>query len=241
LQITKLLHANNYFEEELFIRGEFGGREITAFTEPVCMAFLEYFAFVSEEPREQAINAFRTLARSKFREFIYDAVGYSPEIKVLDSWKHFHDRTDLTMDVTPFGYFGVFREIAIMIVPMIRTGIMVSDRVVPDISVGKAWSSYWEENKLSAKFGDRRKYEHEYPDYYPQSKSNPQPSFCYPNSSLGVFREWLQQNYIATKFPKYLLGQTNKGSIAYDVANKAAQAFGGDALPEPKSKRIKVL
>ena len=83
------------------------------------------------------------------------------------------------------------------------------------------------------------RYDHEYPDYYPQSKSNPQPSFCYPNGSLGAFREWLQQHYISTKFPKYLLGQTSKGSIAYDVANKAVQAFGGDALPAPKSKRIK--
>lgn len=238
LQITKLLQENGYFGDDLFIRAEFGGREITAFTEPVCMAFLEYFAFVSDEPRKEAIKAFRTLARSKFREFIYDAVGYSPEIKVLDSWKHFHDRTDMTMDAAPFGYFGVFREIAIMIVPMIRNGVLISDKVVPDISVGGFWSEYWEKNNLSQKYGERTRYNHEYPDYYKQSKSNPQQAYAYPNEALGEFRSWLQKHYITNKFPKYLLGQTKGGSVALDVANKTLNAFGVPALPQPKTKKL---
>ena len=236
--IDSLLRQVGYIDSDLYVKAQFKGQNINAYTEPVCMALLEYYAFEASEQKEQASRAYRRLAREGLRHFVYSATGYKPEQKALDSWKHFHDRTDLTMDAAPFGYFGVFREIAIMIVPMIRAGIMISDRVVPDISVGKAWSSYWEENKLSEQFGERMRYDHEYPDYYPQSKSNPQPSFCYPNGSLGVFREWLQQHYIATKFPKYLLGQTSKGSIAYDVANKAVQAFGGKALPAAKSKRI---
>ncbi|MES2586972.1 MAG: hypothetical protein V4536_08645 [Pseudomonadota bacterium] len=236
--IQQLLDSSGYTENSLYIRAELGGREITAFTEPVCLALLEYFAFISDEPREEAIRAFRTLAKLKFREFVYEAVGYSPEQKALDSWKHFHDRIDMTMDATPNGFFGVFHEIAIMIVPMIRAGIIISDRVVPDISVGKAWSAFWNENNLSEVHGERAHYEHEYPEYYPQSKSNPQPSFAYPDSALGTFRSWLKRRYITTKLPTYLLGQTKKGSIPLVTANTVLEAFGGSQLEHKATKNI---
>jgi len=237
--ILKLLEESNYTEDSLSVRAEQNGVEITAFTEPVCLALLEYFAFVSDEPREQAVKAFRILAKTKFREFVYEAVGYKPDQKILDSWKHFHDRVDMTLDAAPDGFFGVFREIAIMIVPMIRAGIMISDKVVPDISVGKFWSAFWEENKLSETYGERTKYPHEYPLYYPQSKSNPQPSFAYPDSALGVFRAWLKKNYITTKFPTYLLGQTKKGTVPIGIANQAIEAFNGKAIEHKAPKKLK--
>lgn len=193
------------------------------------------------EPRTEAIRAFRALARITFRKFIYDAVGYSPEHALLDKWKHFHDRVDITQNAAPIGYWGVFKEIAVMIVPMIHAGIMISDRVVPDISVGKAWSDYWKENNLEAQYGDRTRYDHEYPDYYPQSNSNPQPAFAYPNAALGIFRDWLQKNYILSKFPKYFLGRATKGTLPIQNANKALEAFGGKQLaykPRAEYKKI---
>jgi hypothetical protein len=235
--IDKLLEQAGYTEDTLFLRAEFKGQEVNAFTEPVCMAFLEYYAFLADEKRQKAIDAFRSLAKLRFREFVYQAVGYSPEQKTLDSWKHFHDRVDMTLDAVPDGYFSVFREIAAMIVPMIRAGIMISDRVVPDISVGKAWSNYWEENRLSETHGARTKYDHEYPLYYPAAKSNPQPSFAYPDSALGVFRSWLRQHYIVTKFPTYLLGQTKKGTVPLALANKALEAFSGKTLQDKSKKK----
>ena len=146
----------------------------------------------------------------------------------------------MTTDKVPFGYFSVFREIAAMIVPMIRAGIMISDRVVPDISVGRAWSAFWEEHGLANIHGERTKYDHEYPLYYPASKSNPQPSYAYPDAALGTFRAWLRQHYISTKFPNYLLGQTKKGTVPLLVANKALEALGGKQL-ENKSAKIKML
>lgn len=238
--ILNLLTESGYTEETLYLRAEFKGREINAYTEPVCMAFLEYYAFVADEKRQKAIETFRALARLKFKEFVYEAVGYSPDQKALDSWKHFHDRVDMTLDAVPFGFFSVFKEIAAMIVPMIRAGIMISDRVVPDISVGKAWSTHWEEQNLSSVYGDRTRYDHEYPLYYPQSKSNPQPSFAYPDAALGVFRGWLRQNYITNKFPKYLLGQTQRGTMPLAIANKALEAFNGKQLDyKPRAKLIK--
>ncbi|EKN3986983.1 hypothetical protein ACTD34_004387 [Yersinia enterocolitica] len=236
-EIQNILDSYNYQEDELFIRAEMNGREVTAFSEPVVMSLIEYYAYVADEKRDQAAHAFRTLARTKFREFVYQAVGYNPEQRMLDSWRHFHDRIDMTTDKVPDGYFCVFREIASMIVPMIRSGVMVSDKVIPDISVGRFWSEFWDENGLSRTYGNRKKFNHEYPDYYPQSKSNPQPSHAYPDGALGIFRAWLKRHYISTKLPKYLLGQTKKGLDLKD-ANLVLSAFNAQQLPPPR-KRLK--
>jgi len=232
--INEMLETSGYFESNLYLKSELNGSEVNAYTEPVCMAMLEYYAFVTKEPRAEAIKAFRRLARETFRALIYTAVGYSPEQRMLDSWRHFHDRVDMTATSVPLGYFSVFREIAAMIVPMIRAGILISDRVVPDISVGKAWSEHWKASGFEEKHGARRKYDHEYPLYYPQSKSNPQPSFAYPDSALGEFRAWLAQTYITSKFPTYLIGQTKRGTVPVSVATKAIEAFSDKALPAPK-------
>lgn len=236
--IEQLLKISGYNSDVLFVKAEYKGIEVNAYTEPVSMALLEYYAFESNDIKEQAVRAYRVLAKFGLRKFVYDATGYSPQHNALDSWKHFHDRTDLTMDATPFGYFGVFREIAIMIVPMIRIGVIISDKVVPDISVGKIWSQHWVKNNLSEKYGERIKYSHEYPDYYPQSKSNPQPSYAYPNEALGEFRAWLQKNYITTKLPNYLLRQINKGDMDVNAANKVLSAFGENSLPQQKPKEL---
>ncbi|MBD9432659.1 hypothetical protein IB257_22185 [Achromobacter sp. ACM03] len=228
-QISQLLEQGGYREDTLFLKSEHKGSEVNAYTEPVCLALLEYYAFVVDDPRPEAVRAFRSLARLTFRKFVYDAVGYSPEQKVLDSWRHFHDRIDMTATAVPSGYFSVFKEIASMIVPMIRAGVIISDKVVPDISVGKAWSKYWEEAELANIHGPRTKYDHEYPLYYPQSKSNPQPSFAYPNSALGEFRDWLEKTYITTKYPAYVLGQSKKGLLPGVTADQAIAALAAPA------------
>lgn len=238
-KINELLQENDYYEETLYLRAEENGREILVFTEPVCISFLEYYALYADETREQAKNAYRTLAKTKFREFVYEAVGYSPSQDNLDSWKHFHDRVDMTLDAVPLGYFSVFREIAQMIVPMIRSGIMISDKVVPDISVGLSWAKYWKDSSLGDKYGDRIKYEHRYPLYYPQSQSNPQPAYAYPDSALAEFRSWLRLNYITNKFPKYLLGQTKKGNIDQRIANQAIESFASDEALSSFNKNLK--
>lgn len=223
--ILQLLEDSDFHEDVLYLRSEHNGIETNAYTEPVCLALLEYYAFIANPPKKQAIHAFRSLARKTFRTFIYNAVGYAPSKTMLDSWKHFHDRVDMTIDAVPIGYFSVFREISSMIVPMIKAGIIISDKVVPDISVGLTWSKFWQAEKFSEKCGERIKYNHEYPDYYPQSKSNPQSAFAYPDSALGVFRSWLRQHYITNKFPKYLVGQTKKGKLEKSIAARAVEAL----------------
>lgn len=235
-KIDKLLRESGYDEPKLFIPSEDNGILINAYSEPVCLALLEYYAFVVDEPRPQAVKAFRTLARITFRSFIYDAVGYRPDQRAIDSWKHFHDRIDMTMDSVPPGFFSVFREIASMIVPMIRANIIISDKVVPDISVGIAWSKFWSDNDLK-KHGDRIRYDHEYPSYYPQAKSNPQQPYAYPDEVLGTFRTWLRREYIVSKLPAYLIGQTSRGTLTKNVAKKVIESFASSpkkALPLKK-------
>ena len=216
--INNLLLKRDYTDDDLFIEIKENGRKTYAYTEPVCLAIIEYYAFEAQTKLPEAINSFRVLARAGFRKFVYDYTGYSPEQRNLDSWRHFHDRVDMTTNNVPTGYFCVFIEIAQMIVPMIRSGVIITDKVVPDISVGLAWGKYWTKNNMGD--GDRVKYEHNYPDYYRQSLSNPQNAWAYPDEKLGEFRQWFRNEYIESKFPKYLLGQTKKGSIDNDTATK---------------------
>lgn len=223
--INQLLEQAGYAENTLYMRSEHGGTEVNAYPEPVCMALLEYYAFLADEKREKAVNAFRALARLQFRDFVYKAVGYSPEQRIIDSWKHFHDRLDLTKDSVPLGYFGVYGAIASMIIPMISAGVVINDSLIPDISVGRAWSAHWKSNNLAAKYGDRKNYEHNYPDYYPQAKSNPQEPYAYPDDALGEFKRWLRQTYIVTKLPAYLTSKVRDKAISFSAATNATLAL----------------
>ena len=55
--------------------------------------------------------------------------------------------------------------------------------------------------------------------------SNPQEAHAYPDGALGIFREWLRENYLANKFPKYLLGKAKDGTVAEANATKAIAAL----------------
>ncbi|OYQ90449.1 hypothetical protein B9T10_03765 [Wohlfahrtiimonas chitiniclastica] len=222
--IDQLLKMSGREVDTLFVKAEYHGHEVNAYTEPVCMAILEYYAFESSDPKPQALKAYRNLAKLGLAQLVYSATGYNPEQSIINSWKHFHDRVDLTLNAVEHGYFSIFNEIASMIVPMIRNGIMISDKVVPDISVGQAWGRFWLDNDMDSQYGVRKRYSHEYPLYYPQSKSNPQMAYCYPNEALGMFRNWFESTYITSKLPKYLSGQVKKG-LDKDVYQKALESF----------------
>lgn len=224
-QIEVLLRKSGYDEDSLYLRSTHNGRDVNAYPEPVCIALLEYYAFITKDPKEMAQYNFRNLARVKFREYVYQAVGYSPEQRLLDSWKHFHDRVDLTESSVPDGYFCIFREAASMIIPMIRAGISISDKVIPDISVGIQWSNHWKSNLLETKFGPRITYDHNYPDYYPQCKSNPQPAKAYPDTALAEFKRWLKHTYIKEKLHPYMMGQIGKGTVSATTATMAILAL----------------
>src|SRR4051794_37914033 len=83
-----------------------------------------------------------------------------------------------------------------MIVTLGQNGLFIDEKFVPDISVGLSWGKFWAAENLDAKYGARRKYEHEYPNYFPQALSNPQDCWCYPEMALGEFRNWMRNRYI---------------------------------------------
>ena len=146
------------------------------------------------------------------------------DAKKLDKWKHFLDRVDLNYDVVPDGYFSIFKETSGLTVSLIRNGIIIDESTIPDLSVGGTWGRYWSNNKLDKDFGNRVKYDHNYPDYFPQSISNPQESWCYPNEVLPLFRKWFRAEYVFSKFPKYLLNKVKQLKITDEHRSKVLEA-----------------
>ena len=193
----------------------------------VCLAILEYYAFdAGTNCQPQARDNFRILAGSKLRELIYSQVGYDPTGKHGDRFKDWHERIALNYQSAPKGFFHVFNEAHTIIYELIVAGAKVGPKTVVDISIGKHWSKYWNDNGLDAVYGERCKYPHCYPESHPQSVSNPQESWCYPLAGLGHYREWLQEAYIeGGKFAGYLATKVTKGELPPSVAQLAISAI----------------
>jgi hypothetical protein len=187
---------------------------VKAIPEDVCTLVLEYYAF--EKSSEQAVRNYRITTRAGLRLFIYNALGYDPANRVPVEWRQFHDRMLLVS--APAGYFSVFKESAEFVITSIRGGLPCNETSVPDISIGKTWSKHWEDKNLAARYGDRTKHDHNYPDYFPQAASNPQPIHVYPIEALGEFRRWLQSTYVPEKFPSYLERKVRTGALAASTA-----------------------
>jgi hypothetical protein len=200
-----------------------------AYSDAVCSAILEYYAFDAAEVQIEAQKNFRLLAGTALRTFIYTQVGYDPHNAVPNAWKQFHDRVSLTYNSVPHGFFGIFKEMADMIVTLGQAGLQINSKFVPDISVGQSWSKHWCDAELVSEFGERKKFEHNYPNYFPQSLSNPQDSWCYPDAALGEFRRWLREEYIGEgKFKNYISGKVAKKELPVSFAQLAIAAYGAN-------------
>ena len=200
-----------------------------AYPDFLCLATLEYYAFDAPTTRDEAKKNFRLLAGKALHDFIYTQVGYDPNNYVPEVWRQFHDRVSLTYNSVPPGYFGVFKEIADMIVTLGQAGLQIDSSFVPDISVGQTWGRYWDDNNYDLTYGDRVKWDHNYPEYFKQALSNPQPAWCYPEVALGEFRRWLREDYIqGGKFAKYITGKVEQKQLPASFAQLAIAAYGGD-------------
>ena len=235
MKIANLLQDQGYEANSLFVSVEFNGSAHHAFPDQVCMAVLEYYAFdsgaqIQQTVKEHALRNYRLLARSSLRAFIYTQVGYDPTHKIPNIWKEFHDRVSLNYNNVPDGYFSIFKEIADMVVTMIQGGVPVNEKTVPDISVGIMWSKFWKASNLASEHGERVKYDHNYPDYFPQALSNPQECCAYPETALGVFRKWMRDSYFPVNFPSYLTTQTKKHALPPSVATLAIDAVNSKRL-----------
>jgi hypothetical protein len=193
----------------------------------ICLAILEYYAFdAGTNCQPQARENFRMLAGSKLREMIYTQVGYDPTGKHSAKFDKWHERVALNYKSAPKGFFHVFNEAHTVIYELILAGATIDERFVADISIGQHWSKHWTDSGLEAKHGQRGKYPHCYPDSHPQSKCNPQESWCYPLSALGDYRGWLQDVYLeGGKFAGYLNKKVAKGELPPSTAQLAIAAL----------------
>ena len=142
ITIKRILKAQGHPAKVLNIQAS-SGAETHVYTDAVCMAVLEYYAFEAKQGSSvHAVRNYRLLARQSFRAFIYSKCGYDPDRHIPDSWRNFHERV-LLNDQLPVGYFSVFREIADLVVHMIKAGCPLDDHTVPDISVGMMWGKFW--------------------------------------------------------------------------------------------------
>lgn len=205
-----------------------------AWPEIVCLAVLEYFALDAQlQNADHARQNYRLLAGKGLHDLIYKEVGYDPSHQIPEHWRIFHDRVSLTFAALPAGYFGIFKEIADMIVHLGQNGVHIDASFVPDISVGLGWGAYWANNNCDSKWGTRIKFDHNYPEYFPQAISNPQQPWCYPESALGEFRRWFREVYVGEgKLTKYLTGAVKKKALPASFAQLAIAAYIPLSLPQ---------
>jgi len=230
-KIRELVRAQGVDDSVAFIAVSKNGTIHHAVPAAVCMAVLEYYAFEARQPdNDQAAKSYRVLARKGFRDFIYAYVGYNPSGESSIAWQQFHDRVTLAYHTVPAGYFSIFKELADIFVMLIRNGANVGPTFVPDISVGQLWGKHWTAENLDVVYGERIRYEHNYPLYYPQSASNPQHPYCYPDDALGEFRKWVREVYLAKRMPGYLLDKVKQGQLPPAVATAALEAFTAPAI-----------
>ena len=82
------------------------------------------------------------------------------------------------------------------------------------------------ENNFDAVYGQRLKWEHNYPQMFPQAKSNPQYPWCYPESALPEFRRWSRENYIGEgKFSKYINSKIKQKELPPSFAQLVIKAY----------------
>lgn len=224
-KIRELVRAQGADDSVAFIAIDKNGTINHIIPSAVCMAVLEYYAFEAKTSNHKAALSYRVLARKGFQQFIYAQVGYNPAGSPSIAWQQFHDRVSLSYHTVPDGYFSIFKEMAGILVTLIQEGADLGHSFIPDISVGLHWGKYWTAENLEVLYGERIKYKHNYPNYFPQADSNPQWPFCYPDDALAEFRKWVREVYLPTKLPNYLNDKVKQGQIAGPKATAAIQAF----------------
>lgn len=225
-RIRDILASHGENPKGLFIPIQQRSGLFFAYPDYVCAAVLEYYAFDAAHRPPEAVQNFRLLAGRALRDFIYTQVGYDPNENVPEPWRQFHDRVSLTYNSVPAGYFGIFKEMADMIVTLGQSGLHIDSGFVPDISVGIHWGKHWSANRLNETYGERVRFEHNYPSYFPQSASNPQEPWCYPEAALGEFRRWLRETYIGEgRFKTYIEKKARDKELPISFAQLAIAAY----------------
>lgn len=231
--VDEILRKKGLNLQNLYTKGIIQGTEANIFSDNVCMAILEYYAFESNHAgRETALDNFRKLAGSQLRRFIFLSVGIDPDNPQRGALECFHERL-LMNDQIPMGYFSVFREMADLSLKMVKGNFDFGPSAIPDISVGTMWSKFWAANNFDEKFGARTKHPHVYPDWFPQHRAGPVDAWIYPDDALGAFRRWMQSDYIPNRFGDYLVKKVGDGALLQNDAVRIVESVRRPELPKP--------
>ncbi|HHQ6552445.1 TPA: hypothetical protein ACSTJZ_002320 [Serratia fonticola] len=209
------------------------GVETHAYPDYVCMSILQYYAFdATGFDNTLARNTFIRLADYTLKRMIYEQSGYQqPNAAVISqSWNVFQQRI-LANDAIPIGYFSIFREMADLTVRLINSEFKLDPHSIPDISVGQRWAAYWKSNRLAETHGERTLHPHNYPDDFPQSRGTQKEAYIYPNSALGIFRDWLYTTYVNIHLKTYLANKVQQKALPAPQAERVIQALQKPTLP----------
>ncbi|EIV2906012.1 hypothetical protein L7Q45_000259 [Citrobacter braakii] len=211
------------------------GVETHAYPDYVCMAILRYYAFDANNfDNSTAVDNFVRLAEYTLKRMIYERSGYQQQNTevISESWNVFQQRI-IANDSIPIGYFSIFREMADLTVRLINSEFKLDPHSIPDISVGQRWAKYWKENNLAETHGERTLHPHNYPDDFPQSKGTQKEAYIYPNSALGIFRDWLYTVYVNIHLKSYLANKVQQRALPAPQAEKIILALQKPTLPKP--------
>lgn len=158
-KIAVLLTEYDYKGDKLYEILLNDGQEVYAYPEPVCMAFLEYYAYeAGERCTQKAKNLARALMRKSFKDFVYELTGYKETQRssftdyVLSRILHHHD-----IDIMPLpdGYFCLFDKMLELLQKFdLRIDYVLRDQwfdvrkgdnrfLEPDISLGLRFSAFF--------------------------------------------------------------------------------------------------
>lgn len=231
-RLGRFLHESGISTDSLYIETQVDGKTVYAYPDDVCSLVLEFYAFEVNSPNEQAIKNYRTISRAGLRMFIYSSLGYDPGNRIPEAWRHYSER--MLLNTVPPGYFSVFKEMGTLMVTAMQGGMPMDSKTVPDISVGKMWSKFWETNKLERRYGERSKHPHVYPDHFPQSQVETE-AWIYPVGSLGEFRIWMNDNYLPHHFPKYVHYKAKRLALPASFAEMLIEAVAPKMLTDGSS------
>ncbi len=95
-----------------------------------------------------------------------------------------------------------------------------------------SWGKHWKDHGFDEKYGERTKWVHNYPDIFPQSASNPQNAWCYPDRAFAEFRRWFCEDYVeGGKLLKYVDGKIRQKALPPSFSQIVTKAHG---LDDPK-------
>lgn len=145
-----------------------------------------------------------TPTATAFRQWIIALVEHHEDSQQTPVVQFMLDRYAVQKNPPPDGYWGVFAELHSFATDLYRRGVTADKQAYIDISIGQAWSKFWNASQLQG----RIQWTYEYPDSFPQAASNPHEIWAYPEDALPLFRKWMRDHYVGEgKLERYLAGK----------------------------------